>query len=517
MNVIDYLLDPCVEANQLALLTGSGDLTYGELRAFVQRLAQTLLQKNLTKGERVVLVAGSSLVWVVSYLAIIRAGLVAVPLAADITPTDLWHVLQATNSRVVFLGTPQARRLLPSCGSAALVVIDTPECKTSESIISFEQALSRKDSEIAFPPIDDRHDLAALMFTSGSTGKPRGVMVSHRNIVANTTSIIQYLGLTKEDRIMAVLPFYYCFGTSLLHTHLRVGGSIVIDDRFMFPDKVLNRMQETRCTGFAGVPSHFQILLGRSSLREVRLPSLRCVQQAGGRLAGRFIHDLAQALPGAQMFVMYGQTEATARLSYLPPDMLGTKLGSIGKGIPGISLKVLDHEGQPVRPGEVGEIVAEGDNITLGYWQDDAETALHFRDGQLYTGDLATVDEDGFIFIVDRANDILKCGGNRVACKEVETALLECHDLVEAAVVGVPDEVLGEAVKAFVVPRDRTNLGLRQRLKDFCAARLAHHLIPKEIVVLDVLPKSDTGKVLKQNLKLLADSAVTLECPPILH
>ena len=177
-------------------------------------------------------------------------------------------------------------------------------------------------------------------------------MVSHRNIVANTTSIIQYLGLTKEDRIMAVLPFYYCFGTSLLHTHLRVGGSIVIDDRFMFPDKVLNRMQETRCTGFAGVPSHFQILLGRSSLREVRLPSLRCVQQAGGRLAGRFIHELVQALPGAQMFVMYGQTEATARLSYLPPDMLGTKLGSIGKGIPGISLKVLDHEGQPVRPGE---------------------------------------------------------------------------------------------------------------------------------------------------------------------
>jgi long-chain acyl-CoA synthetase len=418
---------------------------------------------------------------------------------------------------VVFLGSKQARRLLPACGSAALVIIDKPEFKTSGTIISFEQALSPKESETAFPIIDDRRDLAALMFTSGSTGKPRGVMVSHHNIVANTTSIIQYIGLTKDDRIMAVLPFYYCFGTSLLHTHLRVGGSIVIDDRFMFPDKVLRRMQDTGCTGFAGVPSHFQILLGRSSLREVRLPALRCVQQAGGRLADRFLQELVQALPGSQVFVMYGQTEATARLSYLPPDMLHTKLGSIGRGIPGTTLKVLNHAGQPVCPGEVGEIVAEGENITLGYWQDEAETSHNFRDGQLYTGDLATVDEDGFIFIVDRAKDILKCGGNRVACKEVEDALLECHDLVEAAVVGVPDEVLGEAVKAFVVPRDRTNLSLRQRLNDFCVARLAQHLIPKEIVVLDALPKSETGKVLKQHLKLLADSAETLECLPMSH
>jgi long-chain acyl-CoA synthetase len=321
--------------------------------------------------------------------------------------------------------------------------------------------------------------------------------------MANTESIIQYLGLTENDRIMTVLPFHYCFGTSLLHTHLRVGGSLVVDSRFMYPEAVLQRMIDTDCTGFAGVPSHFQILLRNSSLPKKQFPHLRYVQQAGGHLAPFFVRELQKALPATQIFVMYGQTEATARLSYLPPEFLDRKLGSIGKGIPGVTLRVLSESGQEVKTGEVGEIVAEGESVTLGYWHAPQETASSFRNGKLYTGDMATVDQEGFIYVVDRAKDFLKCGGKRIACRQIEDQLLECEELLEAAVVGVPDEVLGEAVKAFVVPRASNGNGFKESLNDFCKKHMPPQLIPKEIILLQALPKNSAGKVLKQNLRVM--------------
>jgi acyl-CoA synthetase (AMP-forming)/AMP-acid ligase II len=400
-------------------------------------------------------------------------------------PADVEHVLRVTDARLAFVQASQAARLRDHFGDIEVV--------TDRDALS-----AAADSECASVQPDD---LAALLFTSGSTGRPRGVMVTHANIIANTESIIQYVRLTEHDRMMAVLPFYYCFGTSLLHTHLRVGGSLVMDSRFMYPEVILQRMAETRCTGFAGVPSHFQILLRKSSLGTKPLPDLRSVQQAGGHLAPSFVRALRQALPAAQVFVMYGQTEATARLSYLEPDLFEARPGSIGKGIPGVTLQVLNERGEPVLAGEVGEIVAEGGNIALGYWRDPEETAKSFRGGRLYTGDLARVDEDGFIYIVDRARDILKCGGKRVSCRQIEDQLLEFSDLVEAAVVGVPDEELGEAVKAFVVPRAPDCDHLADRLRLFCKRTMPPQLVPQEIVVQAALPKNASGKVLRACLK----------------
>jgi len=246
----------------------------------------------------------------------------------------------------------------------------------------------------------------------------------------------------------------------------------VVDSRFLYPETVLQRMIDTQCTGFAGVPSHFQILLNVSGLRKKALPHLRYVQQAGGHLAPVFVRELREALPGTQVFIMYGQTEATARLSYLPPEFLDTKLGSIGTGIPGVALQVLSESGAPVRPGEVGEIVAQGENVARGYWADPAESETTFRRGALHTGDLATVDEDGFIYVVDRAKDFLKCGGERVSCRQLEDQILASNELLEAAVIGIPDDVLGESVKLFVVPRAGTSEGLTERLHGFCKERL---------------------------------------------
>jgi long-chain acyl-CoA synthetase len=486
-NVTDYLLEG-KDPDRIALHLPSRQYSYGELQGAVARVTSLLLATGAQKSDRVILASENSLFWVAAYLGAMRAGLVCVPLPPSVPGADLAFILNATKPAFAF-------------AQIGFAVKNTEHLRGLPVIT--ERDVSQSSQDLAKFPGLDQSDLAALMFTSGSTGKPRGVMLSHRNIVANTESIIQYLGLTANDRIMDVLPFHYCFGTSLLHTHLRVGGSIVIEPRFMYPETVLVRMQETACTGFAGVPSHYQILLRNSSLRKKAFPHLRYVQQAGGHLAPSFIRELRDALPGTSIFIMYGQTEATARLSYLAPDVLDTKLGSIGKGIPGVTLRVLNESGHNVHPGELGEIVAQGDNVAVGYWCAPEETALSFREGKLYTGDLATIDEDGFIYIMDRAKDFLKCGGTRVSCRQIEDELLAFDGLLEAAVVGVPDEVLGEAVKAFIVPRGTSWNSLKDDLRAFCNQRLPSCLVPREVSVVPALPKNSSGKVLKQSLKTL--------------
>ncbi len=498
MNVFDYLLGGR-QPEAPALLTLNSQHSYGEVRTAAENVARLLLDSGAMKGDRAVLLADNELFWVAAYLGILRAGLVCVPLAPRLASEDLDYILQVTEPKFVF-AERRIASTLPARAATAKVITDEPGSESATDGFSSREALSDGEGRNSRPAISS-NDLAALMFTSGSTGKPRGVMVSHGNIIANTDSIIEYLSLTSRDRIMAVLPFHYCFGTSLLHTHLRVGGSIVIDSRFMYPEVVLQRMHETECTGFAGVPSHFQILLRRSKLSRMNLPHLRYVQQAGGQLAPTFISELRRALSGKQIFIMYGQTEATARLSYLPPEFLDTKLGSIGKGIPGVSLRVLNEKGDPVMPGETGEIVADGANVGLGYWRDESESAHCFRNGQLYTGDLATVDEDGFIYIVDRAKDFLKCGGKRVSCRQLENVLLEHPALLEAAVIGEPDEVLGESAVAYVVARDPKATPDPEQLKTHCRAQLPPQLVPKRFVMLKSLPKNTSGKVLKTVLK----------------
>jgi len=477
--------------------------SYGALTAQASLVAAHLLKIKKHKGDRVLLIGDNSFFWVACYLGILQAGLVCVPIAANSQPQDIDYIVETTEAQIVCAQSSVAMgQGARSAGRHLLIDKDVPPLPRAASQQGFP-SLGVDPTAIHNYVSVRPNDLAALVFTSGSTGQPRGVMVSHANIIANTDSIVSYLSLTERDRIMAVLPFHYCYGASLLHTHLRVSGEIVADNRFMYPEIVLQRMIETRCTGFAGVPSHFQILLRNSSLRKKQFPDLRYVQQAGGHLAPTFIRELKEALPNTEIFIMYGQTEATARLSYLPPDCLEAKLGSIGKGMPGVKLRVLNEEGREVKPGEGGEIVAEGANVTLGYWKAPQGSEGIFRDGALYTGDLAKVDEDGFIYIVDRAKDFLKCRGEKVSCRQIEEVLLEFDELVEAAVIGIPDDVLGEGVKAFVVSRTRDANGLTERVASFCKSRLAPHHLPKQIVVLPALPKSNAGKVMKTALREL--------------
>ena len=474
-----------------ALETLQGTTSYAELLAGAARVRGFLASSGAGRGNRVAILAGNGPFWVAAYLGAIGGGCTAVPLSSSLSQEQVAEILASGKTRFAFCDAKAARDHRAALQGMTVVLETQPPTGGEAPIVE----------------VDEASDVAVLLFTSGSTSRPRGVRLSHRNLNANTASILAAVGIRADDRAMVVLPFYYTFGASVLHTHLAAGAALVLDKRFMFPDKVVERMREARCTGFAGVPSHFQILLRKSRLKQTALPDLRWVQQAGGKLSAAFVEELQQALPQARIFIMYGATEATARIAVLPPERLEEKRGSAGRAIPGVTLRIVGADGSELPAGAVGEVEVEGDNVALGYLDAPAENAERFRGGRLRTGDLGFLDAEGFLTIVDRAGDFLKCGGTRTSCKEVEEALLRFPDIVEVAVLPIPDELLGEAVAAFVVPRLAGDADLGERLRAFSETALPATLQPKRVAVLTALPKSEAGKVQRAALRKLLDGS----------
>jgi acyl-CoA synthetase (AMP-forming)/AMP-acid ligase II len=492
LNTADYLLQTG-EDTDVALIAGDARYTYGDVRQACARMAGELLAAGVGLSDRVGLLGSNSLFWVATYLAALKLRAIAAPFPPASTPNDMSAMGQLIACKVVCV----EKRLLGRFSSAlprdVTIITDDVLAKPGPQAWPSGIVASNGHADVADPD-------AAFMFTSGTTARARAVRVTHRNIQANTDAIINYLELTRADRMLVVLPFCYCFGTSLLHTHLRAGGSLVLCNSFVYPEIVLDLMDATECTGFAGVPSTFQTLLRNSTFPQRQLKALRKIQQAGGKLPTVLIEELMAAAHGADVFVMYGQTEATARLSYLPPDLLRTKMGSIGRGVPGVTLRVLGESGEQVRPGEVGEIYAWGDSICPGYYNESEASAQKFVGGALRTGDLATVDDEGFIYIADRKSDFIKSYGFRVSSQQVEACVLELADVVAAAAIGEPDLVRGEAIKVFITLRDGSSLIPRDVIAH-CIRRLAQHMVPKEVVVVDQLPMNAHGKVVKAELR----------------
>jgi acyl-CoA synthetase (AMP-forming)/AMP-acid ligase II len=485
LNASAYLL-AAGEDTDVAVIDESRSYTYRDLRRGVGRLATALLDLELAPGSRIGIMGANSFFWIVAYLSAMRTGHIAVPFALPFVPEEV-HRNAAWVGCAAMLVDQRVSHQLEGHLPDGVVVI-------TEGILHSGTAELPRSAPTS--PDSD----AVLMFTSGTTSRPKAVRVTHRNIRANTESIIEYLDLRRSDRMLVVLPFHYCFGASLLHTHLRVGGSIVLCNTFTFPETAVDMMEAERCTGFAGVPSSIQLLLRLSTFKSRPLPQLRLIQQAGGKLPAPQIEELVAARPDTQVFIMYGQTEATARLSYLPPEMIVAKPGSIGTGIPGTRLQVLDDNDVPVKPGQVGEIVAFGQNISPGYYQDPEATAAKFHGGALRTGDLATVDEDRFIYIVDRKDDFIKSWGYRVSSQEIESCALELPELVSAAAIGVPNEAAGEAILLFVTAATRdgiTSDDVLGHLRD----RLARHMVPAEVRIVGALPLNTAGKVAKNQLR----------------
>ena len=481
-------------------------LTYREIDKAANQLANYLVQIGMRREDRIALLMENSFDYVIAYYAILKAGGIVVALNTDTNSESLVYLLSDSGAKCIIAQKKFSRHIIAALAEIKTVnhlITDQHDLKSFESIdycqchrlCDIYEESSPEHPMIRCIDID----LAAFVYTSGSTGKPKGVMLTHLNIVANTRSIVQYLELTDNDRIMVVLPFFYIYGMSLMNTHFFCGGSLVLDNRFAFPNVILETMKKTGTTGLSGVPSTFMILLNKSTVKKEKFPALRYVTQAGGALAPNIQKMVAEVFAPAKLFIMYGATEASARLSYVPPEWLPRKWGSIGKAIPMVEMYIADPDGNRLPQGTEGEIVARGLNIMQGYWNDQAATDEVLKHGLYYTGDIGVMDEDGFIKIVGRKKDMIKVGGQRVSSKEIEEVMLTMEDIHEAAVIGVPDEYLGEAITSFVVPADGVHLSEKQ-VQAFCKKHLPSYKVPKSIIFLPALPKNESGKI--QKLKL---------------
>ena len=486
--------------DRVAVVYETERTTYRQLNRRANGIANWLIQEGVSLGDRIAFVMENSTDYIAVYYGILKAGGVAVPLSIDTKPEAL-TVLLAQIEPAAVVGSTRYERLLKAAEvNVPRIAITAPKLQwfhKTGAITALENILTDnsgmdKNPGLLVPP----QALATIIFTSGSTGLAKGVMLSHSSIIHNTRSICTYLALTKDDIQMVVLPFFYVMGKSLLNTHMAVGGRVVINNKFAYPAAVLEEMASEKVTGFSGVPSTYAYLLHRSPLVKFRdrLPDLRYCSQAGGHMASHIKRQLMSALPPhAKLFIMYGATEAGARLSYVPPDQLSEKIESIGIAIPDVNLKIVDSSGRELPTWGKGELVAQGPNIMMGYWRDKEATAKALDKNGYHTGDIGYCDSQGYFFLEGRKDNIMKVGGHRINPQEVEDALIGTGLLVEVVVVGLPDKLLGNKLAALAVLNDKQRQS-REVLK-IAASKLPKYKLPQALHFVRALPKNSNGKV----------------------
>lgn len=495
-SLVDLLLRQVeLGPERCAIIHGDQRLSYGDLWKSVINLSWELRERGIEAGARVLLFMDSSADYVIAYYALGYIGAVSVPLNTGLKASQLPDIAShAQSSLLLYSGTPRnLQECLPHLEELGVQCwnLAAPESRRRISVASAE----------CLPTKRAPCDLSSIVYTSGTTGRPKGVMLSRHNLYSNTLAIVEYLNLSAADRGLCVLPFYYVYGSSVLHTHLAAGASLVLENSLMYPQQIMSVMAQEEVTGFAGVPSTFRLLLNRCDLQAHPLPHLRYVTQAGGPLSPENRQRIVRAWPQVRFYVMYGQTEATARLSYLPPERLQEKPASVGIPVPGVSLKIVDEQGRDQPVGVEGEICASGPNIMMGYWRDPDATRKKMLGEWLRTGDLGFLDEEGFLTIVGRNSDQIKTGDHRVAPEEIEDVIADFEGVEEVAVVGIPDALLGQAIKACIVPRSGIILERRDLLRH-CSLRLASYKLPKIIQIVDALPKTASGKVQRYLLQM---------------
>ena len=489
LNLAEYLLDNDA-ANGTTVVAGPGNAwAYGELVTKVNALSYAL-SRRYAKATPIGVLAGNSPLFILAYLAILKSGNVAILLDRNAQPEILADEIERTKARHVLVETNLVRKL------EGLDV----ESWTEDTIGDMTQDAIPKDWPQQFLGSD--RDLAVIFFTSGTTAKRKGVMLSHRNIIANTESIIEYLSLGADERACVVLPFHHIGGISVLNSHLRIGGSFALYNG-IFAGSVVDGIINHECTSIFGVPSTFALLVREMGFSRQQYPRLRYIAQGGGIMAEVLLKELREGLPEVDIVVSYGQTEAASRLSYLPPHLLPAKLGSIGKDVPGIRLAVVDENGKNVQPGEIGEIIAQGESIMIGYLGDEEATKQTIVNGWLHTRDAATVDEDGYIYPKYRLDGVINSGGYRVSPEEIE-GLVQSHPAIaHCGAIGVPDVKLGEAIALFFSTNNADDSVLED-IRALCKSKLPSHKRPKFIKAVEALPLNSSTKLDREALRLRA-------------
>jgi amino acid adenylation domain-containing protein len=492
-----------------ALVCGEQRVSYAEVVARANQLAWALRRRGVDRGDRVLIFAGNTVEMVISFWGVLAANAVAVPVSPLTKPDKLvWLLEHCSASALISEGrlaaafAHTARRASTLRATFVSALTDGAELPGQ---VDFAAALDAETADEPPPRSVSETDLAALLYTSGSTGRPKGVMLAHGNMTSAAASICRYLELREDDVVHGLSPMAFDYGLYQLLLSFRQGARLVLAPPFTLPAQVLKQAAIERVTFFPGVPTQFSMLADLKDASQWDLSSVRAVTSTAAALTSKHIKTVQKLFPRAQIFSMYGLTECK-RCTYLPPEDLARKPDSVGIAIPDTELWLVDEQDRQIGAGQAGQLVIRGAHVMRGYWNDPEETALKLRPGPmpgervLYTGDLCRLDDEGYLYFVGRLDDIIKSRGEKVAPKEVEIALQTIAGVREAAVIGVADELRGQAVKAFVVAEDGATLRESDLLRA-CRERLESFMVPTQLVLVPSLPKTATGKIDKLQLR----------------
>jgi long-chain acyl-CoA synthetase len=504
--------------DKTALVAGEVRMSYAELDEAANRFANALIARGLARDDRVVVFMNNSIEAVVAIFGALKAGGVFSVVNPGTKADKLAWLLEKYRAAVLvterrLLGV--AAGAIPRAHSLAVVLV-AGRGELPGGYVSWDAALSvASDEAPAAAGID--LDLAMIVTTSGSTGLPKGVMMTHRNVVAAAASITTYLESAPGDRVLSVLPLAFDYGLYQALMSVKVGATLVLERNFTYPAVVLQKLKDERITGFPVVPTMVAILLQMKDLAPGAFPELRYITSTAAALPPAHIERLQDLFPATRIYSMYGLTECK-RCTWLPPAELRRRPGSVGIAIPGTEAYVVDESGRRAAPGAVGELVIRGAHVFKGYWENPEETDRMLKPGPhpwekvLYTGDLFKTDADGYLYFVGRKDDIIKTAGEKVSPKEVENAIYALPGIRHAAVIGVPDPVLGAAIRAVVVAEPESGLTERDVIAH-CAAHLESFMVPCSVEFRGELPQGPTGKIRRSQLQAEAVAAAETVTP----
>jgi len=487
------------------------DTTYGEFEETIGRFAQGLQDLGVQKGDHVAFLLGNTPHYLIALYATMRLGATAIPVNPIYTPDEISYILRNGDVKAVI--ALDALLPLVEVGVQAfpevvtfVVCETTPDVAEKVAALSeaakarthlFSQVIARASGSLE-PVNVAEDDTAIILYTSGTTGNPKGAMLSHGNVYSNARDVSTYLGYRADDRIIATLPVFHVFAlTVVVNAPLISGATVLLAPRFS-PSEIFALAKEQQATVFAGVPTMYNFLYLLPEGKPEDFSTIRLAISGGASLPVALLHNFEQKF-NVRVSEGYGLSEASPVTCFNPLDR-ERKAGSIGTSINNVENRVVDINGREVPVGEVGELVVRGPNVMKGYYKMPEETAMAIRDGWLFTGDLAKVDDEGYFYIVDRKKDMIIVGGYNVYPREVEEVLFAHDNIVEAAVVGYPDLNFGEAVHAYIVLKEES-ASTADDILAYCAKHMVKYKVPKVIEILDELPKNTTGKILRRSLK----------------
>ncbi len=479
-----------VAADRVATVCGETRQTFAELWSRCRRLGGVLERLGIERGERVAIWADNSHQYIEVYAGVPAVGRVVVPLNTRHAEPELVYALKDSGAR--FLLTDRDPGKLADCVERVITIPD-----------EYESLLAEAD-EVELGEGVEENDLAGLFYTGGTTGASKGVMLTHRNLIANTFHYMAHIPHQKTDVSLVMAPLFHAAGSNAVLSNLWTGAKQVILPVFE-PAEALDLIEREGCTGTLGVPTMLSAIVEEQRERPRKTHTMQFILHGGSPIATDLLRRLHRAIPSAELVEIYGATELSpiATLSRHEEELLDTdRIRSCGQPIPGVAIQILAEDGSPRAVGEVGEVVVRGPTVMRGYWNKPDQTASVLRDGGYWSGDLGYLDEAGYLFLVDRSKDMIVSGGENVYSTEVEEVLYKHPAVLEAAVFGVPDEKWGEAVYAAVHLRPGTENITADDLVAFCREFLGGYKIPKGVDLhAEVLPKSGPGKFLKRKLR----------------